>query len=179
MSDNTRVMIFIDGSNLYHGLKKDMPGKRLDYSCLAETLCDNRHLVRVHYYNAPLPQQQDKEAAKAQQSFFDKLRNLPYHRVILGRLEPRPGGRKVEKGVDIKIAVDMLSLAVRDVYDVAILVSGDGDFASVVEAVQDFGKHVENATTKSGSSNHLRQVCDKVVMLTPEFLSDCLSDKTT
>ncbi len=34
-----------------------------------------------------------------------------------------------EKGVDVKIAADMVPLAYRDLYDAAILVSGDGDLA--------------------------------------------------
>ena len=168
-----RVMIFIDGSNLYHGLKKDFGRTDLDYGHFAELLCDGRQLVRVHYYNAPFPQELNKQRYQSQQRFFDKLREIPYHRVILGRLEPRPGNVLVEKGVDIKIAVDMMRLAASDVYDVAILVSGDGDFASVVEAVQDMGKHVENVTAPSTKSKHLGQVCDRVTVLTFDMLRDC------
>jgi uncharacterized LabA/DUF88 family protein len=174
MADKPRVMIFMDGSNLYHSLKKDFGHAHLDFERLARKLCGDRELIRVHYYNAPLPQEDNPDAYKAQQRFFEGMRDLPYFRVVLGRLEKRPGDVLVEKGVDIKIAVDMMRLAIQDSYDVAVLVSGDGDFASVVEAVQDFGKHVENACTPSSLSRHLRQTCDRVVKLTSEFLSDCL-----
>lgn len=167
-----RVFIFIDGSNLYHGLKQDFNRTDLNFEKFAELLCSGRQLVRVHYYNAPIPQTTDPERYKNQQRFFDNLRNTPYHRVILGRLEPR-GGTLVEKGVDINIAVDMLTLAFNNIYDVAILVTGDGDFTSVVEAVENLGKHVENATCPSTTSKALRQSCDKVITLTADFLKDC------
>lgn len=173
MTNSHRVMIFIDGSNLYHRLKRDFGRANLDFERFARLLCNGRELVRVHYYNAPVPQDRDKERYQSQQQFFDKLRNLPYHRVILGRLEPRDKGAYVEKGVDVKIAVDMLTLAFRGIYDVAILVSGDGDYASVVEAVQDLGKHVENFATPSTYSKHLSQVCDKLTLLTSDYLKDC------
>lgn len=75
--------------------------------------------------------------------------------------------------MDIAIAVDMLRMAFRDLYDTAILVSGDGDFAYVVEAVKDLGKHVENATPKSGISYHLKSACDRFILLNREFLKDC------
>jgi len=172
MADSDRVFIFIDGSNLYHGLKQDFKRADLNYGKFAAMLCQNRALVRVHYYNAPIPQSNDPSRYKDQQKFFDSIRNTPYHRVILGRLEPR-GSNLVEKGVDINIAVDMLTLAFKDIYDVAILVTGDGDFTSVVTAVQDLGKHIENATCKSTMSKALRQACDKVITLTPELLKDC------
>jgi uncharacterized LabA/DUF88 family protein len=48
----------------------------------------------------------------------------------------------VEKGIDTQIVVDMLLGAARDTYDVAILVSGDADFAGAVEAVKELGKKV-------------------------------------
>ncbi|MFX5081087.1 NYN domain-containing protein, partial [Acinetobacter baumannii] len=88
-----------------------------------------RKLLRAYYYNAPLPP--EDPAAKAHQSFLNYLKRVPYVAVRLGRLERRADGF-VEKGVDIQIAVDMLRLAFVNAYDIAVLVSGDGDFAEVV-----------------------------------------------
>lgn len=168
----TRVAIFIDGSNLYHSLKKDFGRANIDFAKFVQKLVAGRELVRVYYYNAPIPQEpHNKIAYRKQQQFFDYLRDLPYFRVTLGRLEQRPAGL-VEKGVDINIAVDMLRYAFDDLYDVAILVSGDGDFASAVQAVQDRGKHVENAISKSGQSRHLRQTCDTCLTLDETMLAD-------
>lgn len=79
----------------------------------------------------------------------------------------------MEKGVDIYIATDMLRLAYNNAYDVAILVSGDGDFSTAVEAVQDLGKHVENAISRSSISMELRRTCDVFVEITQDMFDRC------
>lgn len=55
-----------------------------------------------------------------------------------------------EKAVDVKLASDMIVL--KDIYDVAIIVSGDQDYVPAVEVVKDFGKRVVNVafTTRGG-----------------------------
>lgn len=169
MSDE-RVAIFIDGSNLYHCLQNDHGKASIDYQKLVEALRGDRKLMRAYYYNAQ--QDQTTDAGKAQQKFFNYLHSVPYFQVKLGRLESRPGGAVVEKGVDIALAVDILELAYCDAYDTAILVSGDADFAIVVEAVKRRGKHVENATGSHGQSRHLREACDRFVLLDSAFLKD-------
>jgi len=49
----------------------------------------------------------------------------------------------IEKKVDIKIAVDIISLAYENAYDTAVLVSGDGDFVPVVKKVKELDKNLE------------------------------------
>ncbi|MBF0139426.1 MAG: NYN domain-containing protein, partial [Magnetococcales bacterium] len=55
-------------------------------------------------------------------------------------VDPVTGHKRTKGNMDIEIAVGMLRMA--PYYDHAVLFSGDGDFRSVVEAVQDQGKHV-------------------------------------
>ena len=81
----------------------------------------------------------------------------------------------VEKGVDVNIAVDMLKLAFRSEYDTAILVSGDGDFASVVTEVRNLGKKVECAYVSKRKCYHLKQVSDKFITLTRDSLLACVA----
>ncbi len=66
----------------------------------------------------------------------------------------------------------MLVHAVRGNYDVAVLVSGDNDFAGALQAVKDLGKNVEVALFGNGSHT-LRDVADRVVALDAAFLADC------
>lgn len=167
-----RVAIFIDGSNLYHALKKEMARVNLDYAALAGKLSAGRKLIRTYYYNAPLDQAAAPQAYAKQRRFFAYLHSVPYLEIRLGRLVNR-SGVLVEKGIDIKIAVDMLQLAVNDAYDTAVLVSGDGDFADAVAAVKNMGKHVENAFCKRALARHLQQACDRVIVLDEAFLQDC------
>ena len=78
----------------------------------------------------------------------------------------------MEKGVDVKIAVDMVIGAVQDDYDVAFLLSLDGDFVPAVEAVQGFGKRVIVASP--GSAHHLPQAADVSIRLDSHRLNSFL-----
>ena len=168
-----RVCIFIDGSNFYHGLKHNIHKTNIDFYKFSMMLCgDKRKLIRTYYYNAPLNREDDEERYRSQQRFFTVLRNTSYLEIKLGRLVNR-NGVHVEKGVDIYLAVDMLRYAFDDTYDTAILVSGDGDFASAVSAVRDLGKHVEHAYFRTGESTHLRESCDVRVDLDDKILEPC------
>ena len=62
---------------------------------------------------------------------------------------------------DIHLAVDMVKLAYNDSYDIAILVSSDGDFVPAIQAVKEKGKNVENIGFENKFSYHLQQTCDK------------------
>jgi uncharacterized LabA/DUF88 family protein len=162
-------MVFIDGSNFYHSLKELQQRSHIDFVHLIEKLVGlDRRLVRVYYYNAPVNREEAPNRYRNQQRFFAMLRNLDYFEIRLGRLEKR-AGRIVEKGVDVKLGVDMVAFAARDLYDTAILISGDGDFSDAVQHVKDMGKHVELAFPHSRCF-HLRQVCDKFVLLDSSFL---------
>ena len=158
-----RICIYIDGSNLYHGLREYYKRTNIDLGKLTDRLVGpDRKLIRAYYYNAPVRGGQGTPRAKNQQRFFEGLRRIPYFDVRLGRLEPR-GTTYVEKGVDIALAIDMYSMAVKDIYDTAVLVSCDADFAKAVDAVRDTGKHVEVACF--AKAYHLQGVADRVVRL--------------
>lgn len=172
-----RIMIFIDGSNFYHGLRKNIgKGVDIDFNKLGKVVSGNKRLIRMHYYNAPLDQKMNPEKYRKQQKFFEILRRVPNFRLVLVRMQKRQIDGKpfyVVKGDDIHIATDMIVLATKNAYDIAVLVSGDGDFVPAVRAVQDMGKHVENYYFKSGHSWHLRQTCDKSVLMDKKFILKC------
>jgi len=167
-----RVAIFIDGSNFYHALKDNFGRADLDFGALASKLCGERLLLRTYYYNVPVDQKQEPQRYADQRKFFARLHLTPYLTIKLGRLVYREGV-PIEKGVDVRLSTDMLNLAWKKVYDTAIIITGDGDFADAVEAVKELGKHVENAFTKKGLSLHLRQACDRLIVLDKNFLKDC------
>lgn len=166
-----RVVIFIDGSNFYHCLKAEFGRTSIDFEKLMAALRGERTLVRTYYYNAPVDQTSAPDMYAAQLRFLSKLRMVPYLTVKLGRLERR-GNHWVEKGVDVALAVNMLQLAYRNVYDTAILVSGDADFASALEAVKDLGKHVETAFVRRGCARQLRDVSDRHIVLDANLMKD-------
>lgn len=194
-----RVAVFIDGSNFYHALRTTFGRTALRFDQLALALTNRlpeRRLLRVYYYNAAYDQAADPTEYRKQQSFFSALRRTPYLSLCLGRLERRPidwSGLKpeergrleqslgrslpertyVEKGVDVQLAVDMAKLGVANTYDVAIIISGDGDFAAAVEFVKQQGKHVELGRVKDWPCERLRDACDVEVPIDAALLDPC------
>jgi len=65
------------------------------------------------------------------------------------------------KGDDVYLAVDLVSSAYENLYDTAIIVSGDEDFVPAIQKAQKLGKKVINAYFKSTSSNYLKHTCDE------------------
>ena len=170
----TRVAIFIDGSNLYHSLEENCERSDLDFAAFSNKLCKGRPLFRTYYYNVLRDQERNPQAYQDQQKFLSALYTTPYLDVRLGTSKVR-GDVVVEKGIDIMVATDLLRFAWEDMYDVAVLVSGDGDFAYAVQAVKDLGKHVEVAAFTSNLSWELVQVADEREFFTPEYFSELWS----
>lgn len=155
-----RVALFIDGSNLYNGMRDNLSNTRVNLQALVGQLLGERRLHRVYYYNAPLTDDYESDLRDGQQRFFESLRRIPYVTVRLGRLHRRNDGSLVEKGIDVAIAVESLTLAYEDAYDTAILVSGDSDYIELVEAIKAKGKHVECAMFKNQSAGILVEYVD-------------------
>jgi len=178
-----KVALFIDGSNFYYGLKgiygEDQSLTNFNFLKFGDILVGQaRDLLRIYYYNAPLDYNASPEAYAKQQKFFERIKSMDKVKLILCRLQKRKikGTNKsyyVVKGDDIHIAVDLVKGAYENTFDIAILVSGDGDFVPAVEVVQDKGKSVENAYFKSSLSWHLKQECDKSIRLNKEMLDKC------
>ena len=170
-----RTMVFIDGSNLYYGLKANSCPTRISFFKLGQLLTgENRRLIRVYYYNASYPDAVSAETRRDQQKFFSAVRRMPRVSVILGKLKLK-GDTLVQKGVDTRIVTDMIIYAYRDNYDTAILISGDGDFACALQAVGELGKNVENAYFRESRSLDLENWSDEVHQLTLGLIKQCLA----
>jgi len=165
-----RVAIFIDGSNLYHGLRSNFGRHNLNFAEFATKLCGSRRLFRTYYYNVLQDPAHRPDGYREQQEFLDNLRKTPYLEVRLGGTKMTQGVT-VEKGIDIMLATDLLYFAWNDFYDVAVLVSGDSDFAYALQAVKNMGKHVEVAYFEGGASKDLLNVADNRYLLNRSFFS--------
>ena len=181
-------MVFIDGSNFYYGLKQYIGQTRLNFDCFCRLLCgENRRLVYTHYYNVPVRQSDDPGQYARQQKFFAELRRIPHFALHLGRLVDRERAEKcpgcqqdyrvqyrVEKGVDVELAVNMLAYGFDDQYDIAIIASQDSDFTPAVDEVRRLRKRVENADFPERLPSFLSKKCDSVIHITKDFLQPCL-----
>lgn len=163
-----RVAIFIDGSNLYHALRANFGRYDLKFGEFTSKLRGSRRLFRAYYYNVLQDPGQRAEGAREQQEFLNALRETPYLEVRLGSTKLSQGV-PVERGVDVMLVTDMLHFAWNGLYDVAVLVSGDSDFAYALQAVKNMGKHVEVAYFESNVSRDLLEVADNKHLLDRNF----------
>ncbi len=176
IADSGRVMIFIDGSNLYHSLKKFFERADIDMGRFAQKLLERRRLVRIYYYNARVGRREEPERYKDQQAFFDSVAAVPYTELRLGRLVyiNWPDTPPYEKGVDVQLATDLLTHSFKSNFDVCVLVAGDNDYVGALQAVKDNGKHVEVALFgKERGSRQLREVADRIINIDGRFLRGC------
>ena len=168
---NERVVIFIDGSNLYHSLKSNFKRADLNFAEFTRKLVGQRKLIRVYYYNVlQESNQQRTEGMREQQDFLETLRRTPYIELRLGNTKLSQG-IPVERGIDVMIATDLLYFASNNTYDTGILVSGDSDFGYPLQMVKNMGKHVELAYFENAASRDLVNSADSLHLLDRKFFT--------
>jgi len=166
-----RVAIFIDGSNLYHALRENLARTDLNFSEFIKKLVGDRTLFRTYYYNVLQDAERNPDGAREQAEFLTILKGSPYLEVRLGTTK-RSNTGMVEKGVDVMLATDMLAFGFDGLYDTAILVSGDGDFAHAAQAVKNKGRHLEVAYFESNASRDLLELADVKHPLDKTYFQD-------
>jgi len=154
-----RVMIFIDGPNVYAARKQ--LGLKIDYFKLIRELANGGQLIRPYFYTAYNPY--DEEDRREMMKFLRVLESGGFSvKAVPLRLRE---GRLVEKGVDVALVTDMLLLAFNNAYDTAILVSGDADFVEAVKSIKSMGKRVEVAMFSHIVSEELKRNADAFIPL--------------
>src|SRR5213595_573772 len=140
-STTNKIALFIDGANLYATAKT--LGFDVDYKCLLKEFQSRGTLVRAFYYTAII---EDQEFSSIR-PLIDWLDYNGYTVVTKATKEfiDASGRRKVKGNMDIELAVDAMELA--EHIDQIVLFSGDGDFRSLVEAVQRRGVRVTVIST--------------------------------
>ncbi|MBI5152791.1 NYN domain-containing protein [Candidatus Peregrinibacteria bacterium] len=146
MNNLERVCIYIDGSNLYNSLKNNgCADMKFDFGGFARSFVGNRKLQEAKYYIGEIISFPDDDKSmrlrRHQRMLFEKLKKMGFY-IIKGQLL-KIGNVFIEKGVDVKIAIDMVEGAYEDRYDSAILITSDGDLAPAIEMVVRKNKKVE------------------------------------
>ena len=132
-SSSNKIALFIDGANLYATGKT--LGFDIDYKRVLKEFQSRGSLVRAFYYTAMI---EDQEYSSIR-PLVDWLDYNGYTVVTKATKEyvDANGRRKVKGNMDIELAVDAMELA--EHVDEMVLFSGDGDFRSLVEALQRHG----------------------------------------
>ena len=131
-----KIAIFIDGRNLYATAKA--LGFDIDYKRLLKEFQNRGTLLRAFYYTA-IVEDQDYSSIRP---LIDWLDYNGYTVITKATKEfiDASGRRKMKGNMDIELTVDAMELAAH--VDQMVLFSGDGDFRSLVEAVQRRGVRV-------------------------------------
>ncbi len=142
-SSSNKIALFIDGANLYATAKA--LGFDIDYKRLLQEFQSRGTLLRAFYYTAII---EDQEFSSIR-PLIDWLDYNGYTVVTKAIKEfiDVSGRRKVKGNMDIELAVDAMELA--EHIDQMVLFSGDGNFRSLVQAMQGRGVHVTVVSTIS------------------------------
>lgn len=167
-----RVCIFIDGSNLYHNLKKY--NINIKFEDLIKKIENKREIVNIFYYTALLDKTYNENKYNKHKKFLDNLKKIPNFNVIFCNLRKillENGKFHFQiKGDDIYLATHLIKGAYEDLYDVAIIVSGDEDFIPAINLAKENGKKVINAFFPKSSSYLLRNCCESSINLKKTLL---------
>ena len=141
MINQERIALFIDGANLYATAKT--LGFDIDYRRMHKEFQSRGYLVRAFYYTALI---EDQEYSSIR-PLIDWLDYNGYTVVTkpVKEFTDALGRRKIKGNMDIELAVDAMELA--EHIDHMVLFSGDGDFRSLVEAMQRKGVRVSVVST--------------------------------
>ena len=142
------VAVFVDVANIFYAAKA--AGVDIDYVTLLKSATAGRDLVRAYAYTGLDPDNEN------QRNFHDFLRRSNYK--VVSKDIRKYGDGKVKANLDIELVVDMMKTA-RNL-DIAIVVSGDGDFAPAIRAVQEMGVRCEVISFRGNTSSDLIEVAD-------------------
>jgi uncharacterized LabA/DUF88 family protein len=148
------VAVFVDVANIFYAAKA--AGVDIDYVTLLRSAGAGRDLVRAYAYTGLDPENEN------QRNFHDFLRRHGYK--VVSKDIRKYGDGKVKANLDIELVVDMMKTA-RNL-DIAIVVSGDGDFAPAIRAVQEMGVRVEVISFRGNTSSDLIDVADQFTDIT-------------
>jgi len=154
-----RVGIFVDVQNMYYSARNIKKAK-INYEQLMDFLLNGRCLIRAVAY---LLNKEDVD----QKSFIGALRNIGYDvRVKFLKMI----GKGETKG-DWKVELPLEVMAIAPKIDVAILVTGNGDYAPLLDHLKKAGVRAEVAGFESNTSVDLVRGADEFIPLTDEVLT--------
>lgn len=154
------VAVFVDVANIFYAAKA--AGVDVDYVDLLKHASTGRDLVRAYAYTGLDPENEN------QRNFHSFLARHGYK--VVSKDIRKYGDGKVKANLDIELVVDMMKTA-RNL-DVAIVVSGDGDFAPAIRAVQEMGVRVEVISFRGNTSSDLIEVADLFTDITKVASAD-------
>lgn len=158
-----RLAIFVDGANLYSAARS--LNFDIDYKRLRQYFGKQGRLIRILYYTALI---EDQEFSPIR-PLVDWLDYNGYTMVTkpAKKFTDSMGREKIKGNMDIELAIDVMEMAPN--LDHVMIFSGDGDFRSLVEAIQRKGVRVTVVSTIKTNppmiADELRRQADEFIEL--------------
>ena len=146
MSKN--VAVFVDVANIFYAAKA--AGTDIDYVTLLKSATAGRDFVRAYAYTGLDPENEN------QRQFHAFLARSGYK--VVSKDIRKYGDGRIKANLDIELVVDLMRMGSH--LDIAVVVSGDGDFAPAIRAVQQMGVRVEVISFRGNTSSDLIEVAD-------------------
>lgn len=149
-----RVGVFIDTQNLYHSAK-NLYKRKVNFANVLKQAVADRVLIRAIAYVIT-------SEAGDEKNFFDALTKMGIE-TKTKNLQVFAGGAK-KADWDVGLAIDAVAAAPK--LDTVVILSGDGDFAPLVQYLKvAFGCQVEVVSFGKSTSAKLLEVADDFVDL--------------
>ena len=183
MTSKKRVFIQVDGSNFYHRLK-ERPVRlenllQFDFAKFAKLLANGEKVVKAVYYVGRVrAKPNDKKAMRMmsnQQRLLARLRNQGWSTSVGFIL--KTDDKHHEKGVDVKIAVDIVVGAYENLYDRLILVSSDTDLLPALHVVRKKDKEIEYVGFSHAPSHAMIEHATETRLLRQDDLTPFVVEK--
>ena len=152
MSKN--VAVFVDVANIFYAAKA--AGIDIDYVTLLKSATAGRDFVRAYAYTGLDPENEN------QRQFHAFLARSGYK--VVSKDIRKYGDGRIKANLDIELVVDLMRMGEK--LDVAVVISGDGDFAPAIAAVQQMGVRVEVISFRGNTSSDLIDVADVFIDIT-------------
>lgn len=180
MDSKKKAIVFVDGNNWYHNVKSIVKKPRaINFLKLSKLIEEhfNLDVVGIQYYNSTPDIGLGEENYYKHMTFLADLKKKGLE-VKTNKLKKiKVGGKvvRVEKGIDVMIAVDMINKTlIENKCDCCVLISGDSDFVSVMELIKKSGKEVLTTSVLRGYARELLQGEFRFWILKKDDLNKCV-----
>ena len=154
-----KIALFIDGANMFYAQRK--LGWHIDYRKVYESLTRGYEVYNAFYYTSVTtpPDAGVESFLRALTAIGYSVRRKPIKEIV----DQETGAVLRKANLDIEIVIDMFSTV--DLYDVAVLATGDGDFERAVELIRSKGKRILGLGSMAMAAYDLVNATDRYLYL--------------
>jgi nijmegen breakage syndrome protein 1 len=140
---------------------------------LIKQLSIGTDFIRGYYYDSV-----EEPLDSKKQGFFDFLRGLSitvvtkklrFKSIICKHCNEKDVNVPYQKGVDVALVTEVMSLANEQAYEIAIIISGDNDFVDAINYIKSKGKKVWVASFVNCLGEDTMRVADRCIQLDKMF----------